>query len=162
MVEVAGEYGFILGLATVIVESVIVVLLYKAVKDYAEVAKLSRIEVKQRFRPWIGPAGGIEFLKNTANGKHQYVVTIRNYGEIPASGVIGMSLADFEMPTREMVKGDKLSKFDLGPLLPSMEKRYWIFIDAELLERAKNDTARSIPSFTFCTLSEQRSRVAMT
>lgn len=49
-----------------------------------------------------------------------------------------MSLADL-MPTREMVKGDKLSKFDLGPLLPSMEKRYWIFIDAELLERAKND-----------------------
>lgn len=76
--------------------------------------------MKQRFRPWIGPAGGIEFLKKTANGKHQYVVTIRNYGEIPASSVIGMSLADFEMPTREMVKGDKLSKFDLCPL-PSGE-----------------------------------------
>ena len=135
--ELAGEFGFWLALATVIVESVIVVLLYRTVKDYAEVAKLSRIEAKHRFRPWVGPAGGIEFLRE-ANGKHQYAVTIKNYGEIPASSVIGISTTRSESPSREIINGDGLDKFNLGPLLPYMEKRYWIFIDSAAIEKAKN------------------------
>jgi hypothetical protein len=137
MVEIAGEFGVWLALATVIVESIIVVLLYRTVKDYAEVAKLSRIEAKHRFRPWVGPMGGIEFLKET-NGRHQYAVAIKNYGEIPASSVIGMSSSSSDLPTRESIRGDGLDKFNLGPLLPSMEKRYWIFVDSAAVERAKN------------------------
>jgi hypothetical protein len=48
-----------------IVEAIIVVLLYRTVKDYSEVAKLSTIEVKQRFRPWVGPSTGkVEFVRS--------------------------------------------------------------------------------------------------
>jgi hypothetical protein len=137
MVELAGEFGFWLALATVIVEAIIVILLYRTVKDYAEVAKLSRIEAKHRFRPWVGPAGGVEFLRE-ANGKHQYAVTIKNYGEIPASRVIGISTTRSESPSREIINDDGLDKFNLGPLLPYMEKRYWIFVDSAAIEKAKN------------------------
>ena len=58
-IEIVGEYDFWVSLASVIVESVIATLLYKTVKDYAEVAKVSRIQAKQRFRPWVGPSGNI-------------------------------------------------------------------------------------------------------
>jgi hypothetical protein len=52
MVEaIAGEgdlgSGLWISLATLIVEAIIVVLLYRTAKDFAEVAKLSRLEVKQ-------------------------------------------------------------------------------------------------------------------
>ena len=68
-----------------IVEAIIVVLLYRTVKNYAEVAKLSRIKVKQRFRPWIGPSTGkIEFVRST-DGKEQYSIAIKNFGEIAAT-----------------------------------------------------------------------------
>ena len=76
MVEaIAGEgdlgFGLWISLATLVVEAIIVVLLYRTVRDYAEVAKLSRVEVKQRFRPWIGPSTGkIEFVRST-DGKEQ-------------------------------------------------------------------------------------------
>lgn len=135
-IEVPGEIGLALGFATVIVESIIVVLLYRTVKDYAEVAKVSRIEAKHRFRPWVGPAGGIDFLRE-ANAKRQYAIAIKNFGEIPATSVIGMSAARLDLPTRESINKDELSKFNLGPLLPYMEKRYWIFIDNETIEKAK-------------------------
>lgn len=137
MVEIAGEYGLWLALATVVVESIIVVLLYRTVKDYAEVARVSRIEAKHRFRPWVGPMGGIEFLRESG-GKHQYAVAIKNYGEIPASSVTGMSSTGSELPARETIRSDGLDKFNLGPLLPYMEKRYWVFIDSAVVERAKN------------------------
>jgi hypothetical protein len=136
-IEVPGEFGFLLGLATVIVESIIVVLLYRTVKDYAEVAKVSRIEAKHRFRPWVGPAGGIDFLR-VANAKNQYAIAIKNFGEIPASSVVGMSGARTDLPSREAINKDELGKFNLGPLLPYMEKRYWIFVDTEMIEKAKH------------------------
>jgi len=40
----------------------IVILLIKTVRDYAEVAKMSRLQTRERFRPWIGPTSGIEPL----------------------------------------------------------------------------------------------------
>ena len=40
-----------------------------------------------------------------------------------------------------------MSQFALEPLLPNMEKRYWIFIDSELIDQAK--TSDSKPLFTF-------------
>lgn len=143
-IEIGGEQLFWLELATVIVESIIAILLYRTVKDYAEVAKVSRIEAKQRFRPWVGPEGGITFLREE-NGKHHYSITIKNFGEIPASSVIGMSSARSERPNRDLLKDDKLDRFNLGPLLPYMEKRYWIFIDSEVIAEAKK---RNMPIYT--------------
>ena len=137
-IEIGGEQLFWLELATVIVESIIAVLLYRTVRDYSEVARVSRIEAKHRFRPWVGPEGGINFLRE-ANGKHQYSITIKNFGEIPAACVVGMSTAKLEPPTRDLIGSNQLDKFNLGPLLPYMEKQYWIFIDSEVIEKAKQE-----------------------
>ena len=117
-----------LDIASVAVETAIVILLIKTVKDYAEVAKASRLQVKQRFRPWIGPTTGIEFLRE-ADGRHQFAIAVKNFGEIPATKVIAMSTAMSQLPTKEMLNGGnghgaKFDKYTLGPLLPNMEKRY--------------------------------------
>jgi hypothetical protein len=141
-------------LASLIVETVIVVLLIKTVRDYAEVAKMSRLQVKQRFRPWIGPISGIEFLREN-EGRHQYVVTVKNFGEIPATGVTASSTSRTTLPTRDMLNRDKttndglrenIDSFMLGPLLPNMEKRYWIFINSDLIQKAKSESS---PLYTF-------------
>ena len=132
-------------IASVAVETVIVILLVKTVKDYAEVAKMSRLQVKQRFRPWIGPTSGIEFLRE-ADGKYQFTIAIKNFGEIPATKVVAMSTATFELPTKELLNGDhghgeKLDKYVLGPLLPNMEKKYWMFVDSATMQKVKEGTS---------------------
>lgn len=144
MVELEIQVWF--DLASIIVETLIVILLIKTVKDYAEVAKASRLQVKQRFRPWIGPSSGIEFMKEF-EGKYQFAVAIKNFGEIPATSVTASSGARTEMPTRDLVKGtngqsEKLETFMLGPLLPYMEKKYWIFIDPNAMQKAKDGTSQ--------------------
>ena len=130
-----------LDIASILVETAIVILLVKTVRDYAEVAKMSRLQVKQRFRPWIGPTTGIEFLRE-ADGKHQFSIAIKNFGEIPATKVVAMSTATLELPRKEFLNGDgagaKLDKYVLGPLLPNMEKRYWIFVDSATMELVKS------------------------
>ena len=123
-----------------IVETLIVVLLAKTVKDYAQVAKVSKLQTEQRFRPWIGPTTGIELLRSV-DSKHQYAVTIKNFGEIPASNVIATSaIRRNTMPKREDLLADTkkdLDKFVLGPLLPNMEKKYWIFVDSKYIQNTK-------------------------
>jgi hypothetical protein len=87
-----------------IVEAIIVVLLYRTVRDYAEMAKLSRIEVKQRFRPWIGPSTGeIEYVRS-ADGKEQYSIAIKNFGEIAATNVLAMSNKGNDMPSTKDIR----------------------------------------------------------
>ena len=153
MVEaIAGEgdlgFGLWISLATLIVEAIIVVLLYRTVKDFAEVAKLSRLEVKQRFRPWIGPSTGkIEFVRST-DGKEQYSVAIKNFGEIAATNVVAMSNKGNDMPSTRDVRNrssddsSKFDKFTLGPLLPNMEKHYWLSLDSPLLQKVKDDNSQ--------------------
>jgi hypothetical protein len=154
MVEaIAGEgdlgFGFWISVATLVVEAIIVVLLYRTVRDYAEVAKLSRVEVKQRFRPWIGPSTGkVEFVRST-DGKEQYSIAIKNFGEIAATNVVAMSNKGNDMPsTREIGirssddSSSKFDKFTIGPLLPNMEKHYWLSLDSALLQKVKDDNSQ--------------------
>ena len=154
MVEaIAGEgdlgFGLWISLATLIVEAIIVVLLYRTVKDFAEVAKLSRLEVKQRFRPWIGPSTGkVEFVRST-DGKEQYSIAIKNFGEIAATNVVAMSNKGNDMPSTRDIRirssddsSSKFDKFTLGPLLPNMEKHYWLSLDSALLQKVKDDNSQ--------------------
>ncbi|HKU50795.1 MAG TPA: hypothetical protein VJP79_12665 [Nitrososphaera sp.] len=152
MVEL--ELGAWFELASILVETAIVVLLAKTVRDYAEVAKVSRLQVKQRFRPWIGPTSGIEFLRES-DGKHQFSISIKNFGEIPATKVVAMSTSTVEPPTKALLNGgnghaDKLDKYILGPLLPNMEKRYWMFVDSETMQKVKAGTT---PLYTLTNFS---------
>lgn len=162
MVEaIAGEAGLGLGLwisiATLIVESMIVILLYRTVKDYAEVAKLSRVEVKQRFRPWVGPSNGIEFIRSM-DGKEQFAIAIKNFGEIAATNVVAMSSEGNEMPSSKDIlitsssshdNSSKVDKFILGPLLPNMEKRYWLFLDSALMQKVREGNGQLFTTVYF-------------
>ncbi|MGH9876574.1 MAG: hypothetical protein ACRD5H_02970 [Nitrososphaerales archaeon] len=121
------------GVATVLV----VYLLWKTVKQMEETAKLSKVQVAHRFRPWVGPSSGVEFMR-AAEGKEQFVITIKNYGELPASNVSAMCAKTDKMPNRDILRSEGVDKFNLGPLLPNMEKRYWFFIDSDAVRNTKN------------------------
>jgi hypothetical protein len=41
----------------------VILLLWKTVKDFAELAKVSKLQTEVRFRPWVGPDGGFELLR---------------------------------------------------------------------------------------------------
>ncbi len=121
------------GVATVLV----VYLLWKTVKHMEETSKLSKVQVAHRFRPWIGPSSGIEFMRSTEE-KEQFAITIKNYGELPASNVVAICTRKSEKPNRDILRSGGVDRFNLGPLLPNMEKRYWLFIDSDAVRNAKN------------------------
>lgn len=121
-----------------IAEIAIVFLLWKTVKDFAETAKVSKIQTQHRFSPWIGPSSGIEFMREDAS-KMQYSVRLKNFGEIPALSVTAQYTMKTEVISKETLQLDSLTIFKLGPLLPLMEKRYWIFIDSDIISKAKED-----------------------
>ncbi len=131
------DYSEIIG---VILEAIVILLLYKTVKDFAELAKVSKLQTEVRFRPWVGPNGGFELLREDSD-KKQYSITMKNFGEVPASNVIVTCTVTDSMPDKlsfmnDNNKNDSKSQFQLGPLLPGMEKRYWVFIENEKYRRA--------------------------
>jgi hypothetical protein len=54
-VTVINEYFEIIA---VFLEAGVVLLLWKTVKDFAELAKVGKLQTEVRFRPWVGPSGG--------------------------------------------------------------------------------------------------------
>ena len=91
-----------------------------------------------RFRPWIGPVNSIKPM-GEANGKNQFDVAMKNYGELPATELVASFKMDTKMMTKEVLKSGDVESFNLGPMLPNMEKHYWFFIDCDLIEKAKRD-----------------------
>jgi len=123
-----------------IAEVGVVFLLYKTVKDFAELAKVSRLQTEVRFRPWIGPSSNFMKIGHDVDAKQdQYAIALKNFGEVPSSSVLAMSIISPSMPGRETLKTDtsNVTRFDLGPLLPNMEKKYWIFLDSEMVSNPK-------------------------
>lgn len=128
----------------VFLEMAVVVLLWKTVKDFAELAKVSKLQTQVRFRPWVGPSGGFEFLRDD-NDKKQYSIAMKNFGEVPASNVIVTStISDTKPDKSSALDGSKqngASEFHIGPLLPGMEKRYWVFIENERYRKTMDGTS---------------------
>ncbi|HEX7274930.1 MAG TPA: hypothetical protein VF248_04885 [Nitrososphaeraceae archaeon] len=128
----------------VFLEMAVVVLLYKTVKDFAELAKVSKLQTQVRFRPWVGPSGGFEFLRDD-NDKKQYSIAMKNFGEVPSTNVIVTSVISDTKPEKssalETLKQNGASEFHIGPLLPGMEKRYWVFIDNERYRKTMDGTS---------------------
>jgi hypothetical protein len=133
-----GEIGSI---GTAIGTISLVFLFWKTIKQLEETVKLSKIQANYRFRPWIGPFNRIEFL-SASDGHDQFSITVKNYGEIPSSSVTARYVMKNELPKKELSKAADLAVFNLGPLLPNMEKRYWFFIDSDLIKKAKAGTAQ--------------------
>lgn len=125
-----------------IAEIIIVFLLWKTVKDFAELAKVSKLQTEVRFRPWVGPSGNIQHVRDDSeNKKKQYAISIKNFGEVPSTAVTAISVCSESLPKRESLKSPDAERFNLGPLLPNMEKRYWIFIDSALMDNAEQGTS---------------------
>jgi uncharacterized repeat protein (TIGR01451 family) len=136
------DYSEIIG---VILEAIVILLLYKTVKDFAELAKVSKLQTEVRFRPWVGPNGGFELLREDGD-KKQYSITMKNFGEVPASNVIVTCTVTDSVPDKlsfmnDNNNNDSKNQFQLGPLLPGMEKRYWVFIENEKYRRAMEGTS---------------------
>jgi len=135
------EYADILG---VLLEAGVVVLLWKTVKDFAELAKVSKLQTEVRFRPWVGPSGGFELLRDEQD-KKQYSIAIKNFGEVPATNVVVSCIVSDTKPdkSKSMVQSNENNQFHLGPLLPGMEKRYWIFLDNERYRKTLEGTSNT-------------------
>jgi hypothetical protein len=138
---VVNEYFEIIA---VFLEMAVVVLLWRTVKDFAELAKVSKLQTQVRFRPWVGPSGGFEFLRDD-NDKKQYSIAMKNFGEVPASNVIVTSTISETKPDKssalDVSKQNGTSEFHIGPLLPGMEKRYWVFIENERYRKTVEGTS---------------------
>jgi len=120
------------GIATV----VLAVALIKTFKHMEAITKMTTIETEYRLRPWIGPTGSIKKMEKSINDDCQFDITIKNYGEIAASTVIAKFVKSTEPLTRESFQSNNVSSYDLGPVMPTMEKHYWFFIDSETWKKA--------------------------
>jgi len=110
---------------------VLAVALFRTFRHLEAATKMSKIETEYRLRPWIGPSSGIKRMDNSINGDIQFSITIKNFGDLPASGVKAKSVVDTKPLTKDSLK-QSLSEFNLGPLLPHMEKSYWFFVSPEM------------------------------
>jgi hypothetical protein len=135
-------------LATAATSIALVVLLYKTVRQLESTVALSRIQTEYRFRPWIGPLNSIQALLRD-DDKHQYDCTIKNYGEIPAQYVKAYCKIDTKIMSKDIFKSEPGQPFNLGPLLPNMEKHYWMFIDSDLIQKAKEGKEKIFSALYF-------------
>ena len=151
MAEIGFDIIAALGsIATALATIVLVVLLWLTFKHLEAASKLSRIQTEHRFRPWIGPVNSIKYLSTTDKGQYQFDISIKNFGEIPSTNVVAMYSIKNELITKDELNNLKLDNtFNLGPLLPNMEKHYWFFIDSELINKAKNDNVPIYISLRF-------------
>jgi hypothetical protein len=133
-----------------IAEIGVVILLYKTVKDFAELAKVSKLQTEVRFRPWIGPSSGIlRMAEKSDTDQYRYAISLKNFGEVPSSAVTALSAIFSSLPTREIFKKKPVSEFNLGPLLPNMEKKYWIFIDTDKINKSVNGVSQVFVALYF-------------
>ena len=120
-------------LATAVATIVLVVLLWRTIKQMEATVVLSRIQTEYRFRPWIGPVNNIRPMGKNAEEQYQFDITIRNYGELPATHVTAAFRSSDSIVNKEDLKFNDNDKFNLGPMLPTMEKHYWFFVDEKTL-----------------------------
>ena len=123
-------------LGTAIATIILVALLWKTIQQFETTAKLSAIQMEFRFRPWVGPVNSIKAM-GEANGKNQFDVAMKNYGELPTTQLKASFKVDTKMMTKEVFKSEEIEEFNLGPMLPNMEKHYWFFIDCDLIKKAQ-------------------------
>ena len=129
-------------------------LLWKTVKDFAELAKVSKLQTEVRFRPWVGPNGGFELLREDVQ-KKQYSITMKNFGEVPASNVIVTCTTTDSMPDKLSFmdhndKSESKNQFQLGLLLPGMEKKFGCLSKMRGTERLWKVHRTYSFSFIFC------------
>jgi len=66
----------------------------------------------------------------------QFDITIKNYGELPANSVTAKFVKSSKPLARDSFASNDVKSYDLGPVMPNMEKHYWFFIDSETWKKA--------------------------
>ena len=122
--------------ATGIGTVVLAVALIRTFKHMAAVTKMTSLETEYRLRPWIGPTGPIKKMEKSISDDCQFEITIKNYGEIPANAVTAKFVKSSKPLTRESFASNDVKSYDLGPVMPTMEKNYWFFIDSDTWKKA--------------------------
>ncbi len=122
--------------ATGIGTVVLAVALIRTFKHMAAVTKMTSMETEYRLRPWIGPTGPIKKMEKSISDDCQFEITIKNYGEIPAGAVTAKFVKSSKPLTRESFQSINGDSYDLGPVMPTMEKNYWFFIDSDTWKKA--------------------------
>lgn len=112
------------------------VFLYRTFRHMEAVTKMTTIETEYRLRPWIAPTGPIKKMEKSINDDCQFDITIKNFGELAATGVVAKFVKSIEPLSRESFQSNNVDSYNLGPLMPTMEKHYWFFIDSETWEKA--------------------------
>ena len=129
---VVGIAHWATGIGTV----VLAIALIRTFKHMEAVTKMTSIETEYRLRPWIGPTGPIKKMEKSISDDSQFDITIKNYGELPASAVTAKFVKSTEPLSRESFQSNDVRYYDLGPVMPTMEKHYWFFIDTETWKKA--------------------------
>ncbi len=124
---------------------VLAVALIRTFKHMEAVTKMTSIETEYRLRPWIGPSGSITKMEKSISDDCQFEITIKNYGEIPAKGVTAKFVKSNEPLSRKSFQSSDVISYELGPVMPTMEKHYWFFINSDEWKKADSG---SEPLFT--------------
>ncbi|MEW6043423.1 MAG: hypothetical protein AB1608_04100 [Thermoproteota archaeon] len=115
---------------------VLSVLLYRTFKHLEASTRATEFQTEYKFRPWIGPTGTIREIASDSN-KKRFEVIIKNYGEYAATDLTVANLVKSEKMTKDELKSNADNRVSLGPLLPTMEKRFWFEIDVQTIQKAK-------------------------
>jgi len=121
---------------TALATIVLAIFLIRTFKHMEAATRVATIEAEYRLRPWIGPTGPIKKMEKSINDDCQFDIGIKNYGELPANAVIAKFVKSTKPLTRESFQSNDVDSYDLGPVMPTMEKHYWFFIDSETWKKA--------------------------
>ncbi len=125
---------WVTGVSTV----VLAIAIFMTFRHLEASTKMSKIQTEYRLRPWIGPIGGIKRMDNSINGDLQFSITIKNFGDLPANYVKAKSIVSSTPLTKESLK-QSMSEFNLGPVLPHMEKSYLFFIKPDMWKKVTDE-----------------------
>ena len=101
--------------------------LIRTFKHMEAVTKMTSIETEYRLRPWIGPTGPIKKMEKSISDECQFDITLKNFGELAASNVTAKFVKSTKPFTRESLQSTNGSSYDLGPVMPTMEKTLLVF-----------------------------------
>jgi hypothetical protein len=113
---------------------VLAIAIFMTFRHLEATTKMSKIETEYRLRPWIGPVTGIKRMDNSISGDLQFSITIKNFGDLPANYVKGKSIVSSTPLTKDSLK-QPMSEFNLGPVLPHMEKSYLFFVKPDMWKK---------------------------
>lgn len=136
--DLIGTIGHMMtGVGTIILS----ILIYRTFKHLNASTRAAEIQTEYKFRPWIGHTGVIKEISSDSN-KKQFEIMIKNYGDLPATEVIVSSLVKDHKITKDEIKTHAINHISLGPILPNMEKRYWLDVKNSIIETAKNENGQ--------------------